>query len=64
MADVFIEARRGHWNHVIGVPGGCEPLYRHWELNSGPLEEQPVLITAETSLQPLLRVFSLYHSAS
>jgi hypothetical protein len=27
-------------------PGGC------WELNSGPVEEQPVLLTAEPSLQP------------
>ena len=23
-----------------------------WELNPGPLEEQPVLLTAEPSLQP------------
>ena len=27
-------------------PCGC------WELNSGPLEDQPVLLTSEPSLQP------------
>jgi hypothetical protein len=29
---------------------GCEPLCGCWELNSGPLEEQSVLLTAEPSL--------------
>jgi len=29
---------------------GYEPLYGCWELNSGPLEEQPVLLTTEPSL--------------
>ena len=31
---------------------GCEPPCCCWELNSGPLEEQSVLLTTETSLQP------------
>ena len=31
---------------------GCEPPCGCWELNSGPLEEQSVLFTAEPSLQP------------
>jgi hypothetical protein len=31
---------------------GCEPPCGCWELNSGPLEEQPVLLTADPSLQP------------
>ncbi|EGW01477.1 E3 ubiquitin-protein ligase NEDD4 [Cricetulus griseus] len=31
---------------------GCEPPYGCWELNPGPLEEQPVLLTSEPSLQP------------
>jgi hypothetical protein len=35
---------------------GCEPPYGCWELNSGPLEEQSVLLTAEPSLQPSLFV--------
>jgi hypothetical protein len=32
---------------------GCEPPCGNWELNSGLLEEQSVLLTAEPSLQPL-----------
>jgi len=31
---------------------GCEPPCGCWELNSGPLEEQTVLLTSEPSLQP------------
>jgi hypothetical protein len=31
---------------------GCEPPCGCWELNSGPLEEHSVLLTAERSLQP------------
>ena len=31
---------------------GCEPPCGCWELNSRPLEEQKVLLTAEPSLQP------------
>jgi hypothetical protein len=34
------------------VTDGCEPPCDCWELNSGPLEEQPVLLTNEPSLQP------------
>ena len=34
------------------ITDGCEPPYGRWELNSGPLEEQSVLLTAEPSLQP------------
>jgi hypothetical protein len=32
----------------------CEPPCGCWELNSEPLEEQSVLLTAEPSLQPPL----------
>ena len=32
---------------------GCEPPFGCWELNSGPLEEQSVLLTIEPSPQPL-----------
>jgi hypothetical protein len=32
--------------------GGCEPPCSCWELNSEPLEEQPVLLTTEPSHQP------------
>ena len=31
---------------------GCEPPCGCWELSLGPLEEQPVGLTSEPSLQP------------
>ena len=34
------------------VTDDCEPPCGSWELNSGPLEGQLVLLTAEPSLQP------------
>jgi hypothetical protein len=34
------------------ITDGCEPPCSCWELNSGPLEEQSVLLTTELSLQP------------
>jgi hypothetical protein len=34
------------------LQGGCEPPCRCWDLNSGPLEEKPVFLTAELFLQP------------
>jgi hypothetical protein len=34
------------------ITDGCEPPCGHWELNSGPLKEQSVLLTTESSLQP------------
>jgi len=37
------------------ITDGCEPPCGCWDfLNSGPLEEQSVLLTAEPSLQPHL----------
>ena len=39
------------------ITDGCEPPCVCWELNSGPLEEQPVLLSSEPSLQPLESVF-------
>jgi hypothetical protein len=35
------------------ITDGCEPPCGFWELNLGLLEEQPVLLTAEPSLQPI-----------
>ncbi|EGV91681.1 hypothetical protein I79_016791 [Cricetulus griseus] len=35
------------------ITDSCEPPFDCWELNSGPLEEQSVLLTSEPSLQPL-----------
>jgi hypothetical protein len=37
---------------IDSITDGCEPSCGCWELNSGPLEEQSVLLTAEPSLQP------------
>jgi hypothetical protein len=34
---------------------GCEPPCGCWDLNSGPSEEQSVLLTAEPSIQPFLK---------
>ena len=51
---VFRHTRRGH---QIPITDGCESLCGCWELNSGPLEEQPVFLTAEPSLQPKLVYF-------
>jgi hypothetical protein len=33
------------------IRDGCKPPCGCWELNSGPLEEQSVLLTAESFLQ-------------
>lgn len=35
----------------VGITDSCEPPCGYWELNQGPPEEQPVLLTAEPSLQ-------------
>jgi len=39
------------------IMDGCEPPCGCWDLNSGPLGEQSVLLTSEPSLQPLLPYF-------
>jgi hypothetical protein len=36
------------------IIGDCEPPCGCWELNSEPLEEQSVLLTAEPSFQSLI----------
>lgn len=40
------------WIPWTGVIGSCELLRGCWELNAGPLQEQPVFLTAEPSLWP------------
>ena len=37
----------------------CEPPCGRWELNSGPMEEQSVLLTAEPSLLPRTKLLRL-----
>jgi hypothetical protein len=41
------------------IMDGCEPPCGCWDLNSGPLEEQSVLLPTEPSLQPREYVFIL-----
>ena len=40
-----------------GVAEGCEILQECWESNPSLLQEQPVSLTIELSLQPLLYLF-------
>ena len=46
------------------ITDGCEPPCSCWELNSGPLEEQSVLLTAEPSLQPVSSFVRNFHTDS
>jgi hypothetical protein len=45
---------------------GCEPPCGCWELNSGPLVEQPMLLTTEPSLQPssFVRIILCEHTVT
>jgi hypothetical protein len=56
------EREREGEREYVAFPGtevtdNCELSHGCWELNPGPLEEQPVLLTAEPSLQPLEFLF-------
>jgi hypothetical protein len=46
---VFRHSRRGHRTPITD---GCDPPCGCWEMNSGPLEVQSVLLTAEPSISP------------
>jgi hypothetical protein len=39
------------------ITDDCKPPCGCWELNSGPLEKQSVLLTTEPSLQPHVNIF-------
>ena len=43
---------------------GCEPPYRLWELNSGPLQEKQVLFVMVASPAPGSFVYVLYDQKS
>jgi hypothetical protein len=43
---------KGIGSHRATVIDSCELPCGCWGLNSGPLEEQPILLTAEPFLQP------------
>jgi hypothetical protein len=46
------------------ITEGCKPPCGYWELNSGPLEEQSMLLTTESSLQPYYHAFkNIIHKA-
>lgn len=49
------EVRRGHWIPEIRVMDGCKPLCQCWDLNLGPLQVQPALLTTEPYLQLFIR---------
>jgi hypothetical protein len=45
------------------IMDGCEPPCGCWDLNTGSLEEQSVLLTIEPSLQPISLLLNLLHTA-
>lgn len=47
MCVVPLEARRVCWIPGPGVTDDCKPPCGCWELVSGPLRDQPVLLTSE-----------------
>ena len=49
---------------IRSITDDCEPPCGCWELNSGPLEEQPVFLTTEPSLQPYFFFFLLFFKKS
>ena len=42
------------------ITDGCEPPCGCWEMNSGPLEEQAMLLTTEPSFQPFHSFLNIY----
>ena len=49
---VYCSCLQTHQKRALDlITDGCEPLCGCWDLNSGPLEEQSGLLTAEPSLQ-------------
>jgi hypothetical protein len=53
-----------HQKRVSDLIDGCEPPCGFWDLNSGPLEEQSVLLTDEPSLQPQALLSTTFHVIS
>lgn len=41
-----------------GVTDGCEPPCRYWNVNLGPLKDQQLLLTTETSVWPPVLILS------
>lgn len=55
---VFLACRSA----LRAYPEGCELPCGGWESNLGSLKEQPVLLTAEPSLEPWPGILDLYTS--
>jgi hypothetical protein len=53
-------AHRDHQRAWDPVTGGCELLCECRKPNSGPLLEQPVLLIAESSHDPMFKQISFY----
>jgi hypothetical protein len=49
---IYVCLFEGMGSTRTGVSGSCELLCGYWELNPGSVEEHPVLLTTEPSLQP------------
>lgn len=58
------EAREGVDLLKNGVRDACDLLYGCWELNPGPLREQPVFFTTEPYLQPQASILVLILNVS
>ncbi|XP_063128212.1 dynein regulatory complex protein 8 isoform X4 [Rattus norvegicus] len=57
-SEVFCSCLQTHQKRTSDpITDGCELPCSCWELNSGPLEEQSVLLTTEPSLQPEISNF-------
>lgn len=59
MNAVSMGDRRGGQIPGTGVTGGCLPFCRCWDLNQGPMEEEPLLLTLELLIQLIACVYNL-----
>jgi hypothetical protein len=61
--EVHCSYLQTHQKRVLGpITDGCEPPCGCWDLNSGPPEEQSLLLTAKPSLQPRVKLFVFWSS--
>ena len=59
MSTLQLSSNTHYKSALDPIMDGCEPSCGCWELNSGPLEEQMVLLTTEPLLKPLTHCFKL-----
>lgn len=53
MHAVYQRTERGNWIPKTGVTKSCELSCGCWEVSTGPLDEQSVLLTTEKSLHSI-----------